>query len=207
MNNYYQDIITQKSWNRLMELQKEVDFILIGGWAVYLWTHALKSKDIDIVINYESLAKLKSSYPMYKNDRLKKYEIKKGGIDIDIYVPFYSVFPIPVHELSLYAVTKDRFTVLQKEALLVLKINAYEERKLSIKGQKDKIDLLSLLMQPDFDIAFFQRILTKYQLNHYSAHINRMIKETTHVKELDVNQHKFARIKKHLLQNLLSAGV
>ena len=36
MNNYYQDIITQKSWNLLTELQKEVDFILIGGWAVYL---------------------------------------------------------------------------------------------------------------------------------------------------------------------------
>ena len=34
-----------------------------------------------------------------KNDRLKKYEIKLQGFDVDVYVPFYSKLTLPVEEL------------------------------------------------------------------------------------------------------------
>ena len=50
---YYHDIITQKSWEELKTLNKKVKFVLIGGWATYLYTKELKSKDIDILINFD----------------------------------------------------------------------------------------------------------------------------------------------------------
>ena len=47
---FWNDIGTQKSWELLKNLQKKLHFIIIGGWAIYLWTHAIKSKDIDILL-------------------------------------------------------------------------------------------------------------------------------------------------------------
>jgi hypothetical protein len=48
MLGYYNDLITQKSWQTLQVLRGRLEFVLIGGWAVYLYTKALKSKDIDL---------------------------------------------------------------------------------------------------------------------------------------------------------------
>ena len=53
--NYYRDIITDQSWNTLKELSKTVDCILIGGWAVWIYTKQLKSKDIDIIVSFDVL--------------------------------------------------------------------------------------------------------------------------------------------------------
>jgi len=51
--DFYHDLVTDKSWELLKKLKKNYDFILIGGWAVFLYTHALKSKDIDLVCEYD----------------------------------------------------------------------------------------------------------------------------------------------------------
>lgn len=56
---YYHDIITEKSWVELKNLAKNIKFILIGGWAVYLFSKTLKSKDIDIIVDYPRLSRLK----------------------------------------------------------------------------------------------------------------------------------------------------
>ena len=87
---FYHDIITQKSFNYLQDLKKKHDFILIGGWAVFLYSHAIKSKDIDIIISYSELAKMKEMYDLVKNERLRKYEIKIGEFDIDVYLCHFS---------------------------------------------------------------------------------------------------------------------
>ena len=81
---YWSTIITEKSWDVLQRIKKEFDFVLIGGWATYLWTKGHKSKDIDIIIDFKELDKLKLNYNLNKNDSLKKYEIKTEGIDIDV---------------------------------------------------------------------------------------------------------------------------
>jgi len=48
---FWNNTLTEKSWKILQQLKKEnFDFVLIGGWAAYLWTKLHKSKDIDIVI-------------------------------------------------------------------------------------------------------------------------------------------------------------
>lgn len=43
---YYNELITEKSWKKLQELKRKYKFILIGGWAVYVYTKTLKSKDV-----------------------------------------------------------------------------------------------------------------------------------------------------------------
>ncbi len=70
---YYHDILTTKIWEELKRVNGQLDFALIGGWAVYLYIKALKSKDIDILLNYGGLDKLRLLYPqedpylMFKN--------------------------------------------------------------------------------------------------------------------------------------------
>lgn len=38
---FYHNLITQKSWEVLKKLKAKYDFILIGGWAVFLYTKSL----------------------------------------------------------------------------------------------------------------------------------------------------------------------
>ena len=89
MEGFWNSLLTEKSWKILQEFREKYDFILIGGWAVYLWAKRQKSKDIDIVVSIDELQKLKKEN-LVKNDRLKKYEIKTGEIDIDIYASYFS---------------------------------------------------------------------------------------------------------------------
>ena len=72
MPDFWNSLLTEKSWNILQELKKEKKFILIGGWATYLLTEQQKSKDIDIVVSIEQLQKFKHN-ELNKNDKLKKY--------------------------------------------------------------------------------------------------------------------------------------
>jgi len=203
MKGYYQDLITEKSWQILIQLKSKIDFVLIGGWAVYLYTKALKSKDIDIVIDYDNLGKLQEMFPVAKNNHLKKYEVKEDSVDIDIYLPFYSVLPIPVTEVFKFTAQVDNFTVLKKEALLVLKQKAYEGRKASIKGQKDKMDIISLVSLPDFEVNFYRNLLKIYSLERFHDQIKDILSETKEVPELLLNQHHFSQIKKDLLEKLI----
>jgi len=203
MKGYYQDLITEKSWQILIRLKSKIDFVLIGGWAVYLYTKGLKSKDIDTVIDYDNLGKLQKIYPVSKNHHLKKYEVKNEEVDIDIYLPFYSILPIPVEELPKLTVRYDNFTVLKKEALLILKQKAYENRKASIKGQKDRIDIISLIILPDFDLSYYQELLKKYKSEMFYDQAKELVMQTKTIPELSLNQHRLAKIKKGLLRKLI----
>src|SRR3989338_3030601 len=91
---YWHDLITEKSWKLLQQLRGKFRFVLIGGWAVYLLARTQKSKDIDVIVDIETLQKLKGGYDLRKNDDLRKYEIKADDVDVDIYVPFYSKLAI-----------------------------------------------------------------------------------------------------------------
>lgn len=202
MKRYYQDIVTEKSRQVLFRLKSEIDFTLIGGWAVYLYTQALKSKDIDIIIDYSNLGKLQALFPVNKNARLKKYEIKQEGIDIDIYLPFYSILALPVEEIVKYETRFGGFKTIPKEMLLILKQKAYQERKLSIKGQKDKIDIISLSVISDFNFTLYKQILNKYRLTNYLQSLLDIFTGTKIVQELNFNLHQFSKIKKEILRKI-----
>lgn len=197
---YYHDLITEKSWAALQEIKREYDFVLIGGWAVYLYTHGLKSRDIDFMCDYKILEKLKKKYELIKNDRLKKYEIHWGEFDIDIYTPFFSALPIPTEELMTMTISQEGFTVLKKEALLILKQKAHEDRKMSAKGEKDKIDILAIL-KSGLHIPTYQKLLKKYKLMPLEEQLLILLKETREVPELGLNAHQLARLKQELMKN------
>lgn len=201
---FYQDVITQKSWTVLTQLKRKVDFILIGGWAVYLYTKNLKSKDIDIIIDYPQLEFFKNNFTVSKNERLKKYEVIKDGVDIDIYLPYFSKLGLSVEEVIKHPDKKETLILVKKEMLLITKQAAYTARKTSIKGQKDKIDIISLVLLADFDFAFYLNILKKYKLMDYSNELIKLISETSEVPELNLNKHFFAKKKKGIKSKLYS---
>jgi len=151
MQQFWHNDITDKSYTFLQTMQKNYNFVLIGGWAVYLYSRKMKSKDIDIVVSYEELGKLKSLYTLNKNERLHKYEINVGEFDIDIYLPHYSKIGFPLEKINKYITHIEGFRVPQIEVLLGLKTFAYLDRKNSIKGEKDKIDIISLIESVDLD--------------------------------------------------------
>ena len=193
--DFYHDLITQKSWKTLQELKKKYEFILIGGWAVFLYTKALKSKDIDLVMGYEELEKLKGEFEVSKNERLRKYEARKEEMEIDIYVPFYSNPGLPPEFIQKYLTTQEGFRIPRPEILLILKQNVYEQRKLSVKGQKDKIDIFSLLTL-DLDFSFYHKILKETGQEELKSQLENLLKNTIRIKELNLTNHRMAKLKK-----------
>lgn len=199
MNNYYQHYITDKSFSILQEFKKNHSFILIGGWAVYFYTRALKSKDIDIIIDYPELKKLKNQFQIVKNERLNKYEIKLEEIDIDIYLPYYSRLGIPAEIIMKNIKTVHGFILPDKEILLITKQQAYEQRKMSVKGQKDIVDIVSLLFTDEFNLSRYLNFLKLNKVGRFKNHLIKLLQETREVPELGYNQHAFAKKKKLLL--------
>lgn len=199
---YYHDIVTQKSFQLLQALRKKYEFILIGGWAVFLFTKSLKSKDIDILVGFSELEKLRQFYSMTKNDRLKKYEIKIEEIDIDIYVHNYSNPGLPAEAIANNVVFQAGFSVPRPEILLILKQAAHQERAGTPKGEKDKIDIISLLTQTEMNFEFYKTILQQYHQGKFVVKLRELVIQTKEIKELNINQHKFSQIKKTILDKL-----
>lgn len=199
---YYKNLITGKSFKILQDLKRRYDFILIGGWAVFLYTRALKSKDIDIIVEYDGLEKLRQAFNLIKNDRLKKYEIVLDEIDIDIYTPFYSDLGIPAEEIRSYAKNIEGFLVPRAEVLLILKQRANLERAGTPKGKKDEIDILGLLQNAGLDLNFYKEILKKYGIESYLVNLRNLLKGTNEAPEIGLNQFKYSRLKKKILNQL-----
>lgn len=173
---FWNSLLTEKSWKILQEINKKYNFILIGGWASYLWTKQQKSKDIDIVVDIKELQNLKQEN-LIKNDRLKKYEIKIEEIDIDIYVSHYSKLAIPVEDIKKYSTKIEGFNVIIPEALIILKQGAFEERKNSVKGEKDRLDILSILFFTNVNCKKYYQILKNYKLGNYLDYLINIIRE------------------------------
>lgn len=197
--SYYHDRVTQKSWELLGALTRRFSFILIGGWAVYLYTRALKSKDIDIIVPFEELTKLREAYDLRKNDRLKKYEISVEETDVDIYVPHYSVLGLPVEAVQEHATQIEGFTVPMREALLLLKQRAWMDRGASSKGEKDRIDIVALL-ESGFDPKIYRSLIVRYDLQEYPDSLKRLLQEAVEIPELELNEHRYAALKRRILK-------
>lgn len=165
----WRDEIVERSWRVLGELKGLADFVLIGGWGVYLWTRKLKSRDIDIYINQENFYKLQSellqrSYALKRNIRLKKFEALIGDVEVDIYTPFMSNLAVPcldVFNKRLYSLI-ERFKVVIPEVLILLKAQAAKERWHAEKGMKDRVDIISLLKFADIKRDLLEQMLRKY---------------------------------------------
>jgi len=165
----WRDETIEKSWRVLEELKSLADFVLIGGWGVYLWTRKLKSRDIDVCIDQENFYKLQSellqrSYGLKRNVRLMKFEAVIGDVEVDIYTPFMSKLAVPcsnMFDLKLYS-SIERFKVALPEVLLLLKAQAAQQRWHAEKGVKDRADIISLLKFADIKRDTLRQTLKKY---------------------------------------------
>jgi len=203
--DYWNDIITEKSWNVLKELNKKIKFTLIGGWAAYLWSHSHKSKDIDIVVEFGELEKIKKAYKLKKNDNLRKYEITIDEIDVDIYVPYYSRLAVPAEDIRKYAEKIENFNVVKPEILLILKQAAEYDRQESEKGLKDRIDIMGILLNCDIDSALYKEKLKEYRLMHYKSRLIEIVNTFRDLKYLTLNPREF-KVKKREILNRLKKG-
>lgn len=199
MAEFWHNDQTKKSFDILTGLRQEFDFILIGGWAVYLYTRALKSKDIDLIVNFDDLEKFKAKFNIAKNERLKKYEAKTDGIDIDIYLPYYSDLGVPVEEIK--GESHAGFKLPPLELLLILKQNAYHDRVGSIKGEKDRLDIINIL-KTGIDFNKYFKLLKRHNHERLKTDLVKVLKQTKEAKELGLNQNSFARLKRKLLTAL-----
>jgi len=201
---FWSEEVTAPSWKRLLEIAKEFDFILIGGWAAYLWTRAHKSKDIDIVIDYATLDSLRNRFSLVKNERLRKYEIKEGQFDIDIYVSHYSKLAVPIETLSKHTTKIEGIKTVTSEMLVILKQGAEIERRASIKGRKDAIDILLLLICSGFDIKKYRTLLRECGLVHFEKELDGVVRRFSgsDLGYLGIDHQRFVKWKKGFLAKL-----
>ena len=172
---FWNDAIIEKSWDVLQRLKKRYDFILIGGWAVYLYTNAMKSKDIDIIVDYDTLEKIGLENVLKKNERLKKYEAKFQEISVDIYLPYFSKIVIPSEELMKKTAVVQGFKTPAPEELLILKQQAETERKNSIKGMKDRVDIMCLLFSGNINFKRYNDLLEKHRLTAFKNRLKEIL--------------------------------
>jgi len=165
----WRDEVVEKSWLVLEKLKDLADFVLIGGWGVYLWTRKLKSRDIDICIDQENFYKLQSellhrNYGLKRNVRLMKFEALIDDVEVDIYTPFMSKLVVTITDVlnkQLYSLI-ERFKVAIPEVLLLLKAQAAQQRWHAEKGLKDRIDIISLLKFASIKRELLEQMLRKY---------------------------------------------
>lgn len=196
---FYHDLITEKSFQFLQSLRGQFKFTLIGGWAVFFFTQALKSKDVDVIVDYDELSRLKEVYSVSKNERLKKYEIKQGEVDVDIYLPHYSDLGLPVERLADLTVERDGFTLPALEILFLLKLYAYRARRGSAKGKKDELDIFSLAFLSEFDWRQYQQWALDFNFLDYHHLFLGLLKNTARIPELKINEQKMAKQRKRIL--------
>lgn len=197
---YWHDLITEKSWKLLQELKGKFRFKLIGGWAVYLLAKAQKSKDIDIIVGMNELQKIKNRYELRKNDSLRKYEIKVDDIDVDIYVPFYSRLAISLEVVESQKI--EGFDVIKPEELLIFKQTAELDRRHSEKGEKDRVDIMSLLLQNRVDLSRYMKILEGNNKENLIGSLVALIKNFNEYKYFNMLPSEFKRRKQKLLEKI-----
>ena len=156
----------------------------------------------DIIVDYDVLAKMKETAEVFKNERLRKYEINEGNFDIDIYVPHYSELGIDIEEIQNNSANKEGFAVPVLEILFLLKLFAWHNRRGSAKGQKDELDIFGLAFLPEFSWKKYKNFAQKFNFSKYNEEFIILLKNTRAVKELNVNEQKMAKFKKEVLKKL-----
>jgi len=202
MPEFYHNLITEKSFEVLQGLRRKFDFILIGGWAVFLYTKGLKSKDIDIILDYSDLAKIKKEFGVSKNERLKKYETKIDGISIDIYLPYFSELGFPAEDIKNYCRSFEGFIVPSPEVMLILKAHVLKERSGTTKGRKDLLDIFSLFEKTKIDWKIYRKLIKKYGFEKLRKELKKAVLQQTRLAEIGLTNHKIAKLKKEVLKNI-----
>lgn len=126
--------------------------VFFGGMAVYL--HAINEEatrhlaetthDADLYISQADLADLREIEELTSNRRLSRHQMIKRGFEFDIYTERMADLPVPYDEIMSSSEKMDEIKVAGLEHLLALKMAAYQDRKASVKGEKDARDIVRI---------------------------------------------------------------
>ena len=151
------------------------------------------------------MSKLKQLFDLSKNERLHKYELHMGEIDIDVYVGHFSKLSVPVEEAAKKTRRMEGFSVVEPEALLILKQGAELARKESEKGFKDRLDIMNLLLNAEIDFAEYNNMLQKYNIPHLKQRLVEIVQGFREGKYLDMNPAELKRSRQALLEKIKGA--
>lgn len=202
---YWNELITEKSWNVLQRLRQKFKFALIGGWAVWLWTKGQKSKDVDLIVDLEGLENLKLEFQLKKNLRLKKYELKIDDVDVDVYATYYSKLSAPAEDVLKNTAEIEGFTVAAPEILLILKQGAEKERKHSEKGLKDRVDIMGVLINAKVDFKKYSELCKKHALLDFPRLLLEIVMGFRDYKYLGLTPPQLKKKKQELVPKIKSA--
>jgi hypothetical protein len=128
--------------------------VFIEGIAVYI--HAINNRnteslaafthDADFYISLADMGDLRDDQPLTSNRRLNKHQLIKRGFEFDIYTERQSSLIVPYDQVRAHAVQFDKLMVASVEHLLVLKLEAYRDRRHSAKGDKDANDIIQIVL-------------------------------------------------------------
>lgn len=153
---YYNDMKAQDEGDiqdlmaTALELAKgyEPGLVYIDGIAVYLHMvnssarrYAAFTHDGDFYISLSDMVDLRDIEHVTANRRLSKHQLIKNDYEFDIYTEGYSKLIVPYESIAALAVVVGGMRVACLEHLLVLKLEAYRDRRRSPKGEKDARDI------------------------------------------------------------------
>lgn len=126
--------------------------VFIGGIAVFL--HAKNqpttadlaefTHDADFYISLADMGDLRDIEEVTPNRRLSKHQMIKRGFEFDIYTERQSSLIVPYDQVVVHSKVFDHIRVAALEHLLVLKLEAFADRKGTAKGDKDAKDLIRI---------------------------------------------------------------
>lgn len=203
--------IDQKEWNLLLKSITDLcewfpdGLVMIGGVAVYLHSTQQQkiapefSHDGDFYLSLNDYADLRDIEEVTQNKRPGKSQIIKNGFDFDIYVERHNDLVVDYDDILIESTTINGVRCACLEHLLILKIDAYLDRKGSRKGDKDERDIvkvISLLDQPK--ILVLDKYLTEERLSAVESILN---KQSVFFELANNNSFKAKEIKGHFQDN------
>lgn len=114
------------------------------------------SHDVDAYVNLIDMGVLREIQVVTPNKRLKKMQADINGIDIDLYVERQHGLCVPYSDLYAHATNYAGLRAANPGHLLALKMDAMNDRGTSPKGEKDKRDIIRLVLvssQEDIELA------------------------------------------------------
>ena len=117
-------------------------------------------------------------------------------------MPHYSDLGIDIKRIQETSVIRQGFGVPNLEILFMLKLYAWHNRRGSIKGQKDELDIFSLVFMPEFNWHHLSNLIKEGGFKEYCEGFLALIKQTSEIMELGVNVQAMSKFKKKLPSDL-----
>jgi hypothetical protein len=189
-----------------------LDFVLIGGWAVYMLSRYHMSRNIDVLMRDRELWKLRSLVSSRRGHEkapgLRKMGFIIDDVGLDIYTETQSGLPVDIKEVfeERRFVEIDGYKVLEPARLLLLKLQAASSRGQGHKGVKDRCDIMSICLKDKKYLEGFMALVMSSKDETSLEAMRRIIKDSDiefeYVFGEKVIPGKMRRLKKGLLDVL-----